>query len=108
MHRLFKDGNMEQFVASARYLGLPAADFEYFRKSSIPAMTEPINVMVANTVNDLIGARAKAKSERNFSEADRIRDGLLGAGIRVTDRKDGTSGWELVADFDPAKLEALK
>ena len=108
LHRLFKDGNMEQFVASARYLGLPAADFEYFRKSSIPAMTEPINVMVANTVNDLIGARAKAKSERNFSEADRIRDGLWGAGIRVTDRKDGTSGWELVADFDPAKLEALK
>ena len=108
LHRLFKEGQMKQFIASARYLGLPAASFEYFHKSSVSAMHELNSVIVASTVNYLISARAKAKSEKNFSEADRIRDGLLEAGVGIKDLKNGNSDWELTPNFDPAKLEALK
>ena len=108
LHRLFKEGQTKQFKASARYLGLPAASFEYFHKSSVSAMHELSSVIVASTVNYLISARAKAKSEKNFSEADRIRDGLLEAGVGIKDLKNGNSDWELTPNFDPAKLEALK
>ena len=45
-------------------------------------------------VEALIEARTAARGAKDWAEADRIRDGLAAAGIRVKDRKDG-SDWEL-------------
>jgi cysteinyl-tRNA synthetase len=39
----------------------------------------------------IIDIRAKAKSEKDFATADKIRDSLTGLGISIKDGKDGTS-----------------
>ena len=89
------------FVASAAMLGFdliamgkahrskaPDKDLEYFTLS-------------------LIHARSRAAETKDFSEVDRLKSGLLDAGVEVRMSKVGV---ELVPtpDFDPTKLEALK
>jgi cysteinyl-tRNA synthetase len=44
---------------------------------------------IEDTVLQKIEAREKARRERNFSLADRIRDELLAEGIVLEDTKDG-------------------
>jgi cysteinyl-tRNA synthetase len=39
--------------------------------------------------------RAQAKADKNWALSDKIRDGLAAAGIKVKDRKDGISEWEV-------------
>jgi cysteinyl-tRNA synthetase len=39
--------------------------------------------------------RRGAKEEKNWALSDKIRDGLAAAGIKVMDKKDGTSEWQL-------------
>jgi cysteinyl-tRNA synthetase len=39
----------------------------------------------------MIQARADARKNRDFAEADRIRDDLLGKGIILDDSREGTS-----------------
>ena len=42
----------------------------------------------------LIEMRKKAKSAKDFATADKIRQDLLTAGIKLKDGKDGSTGWE--------------
>jgi cysteinyl-tRNA synthetase len=44
-------------------------------------------------VDALIEARRAARAMRNFAESDRIRDVLASAGILLTDKPDGATGW---------------
>jgi len=41
-------------------------------------------------INEMIEARRAAKKEKNFAEADRIRDELLSRGITLLDTREGT------------------
>ena len=41
-------------------------------------------------INEMIEARKAAKRERNFAEADRIRDELLSRGVTLLDTREGT------------------
>ncbi|MDE7069697.1 MAG: cysteine--tRNA ligase [Alistipes sp.] len=50
--------------------------------------------LVTPLVELLLGMRQTAKAEKNWPLADKIRDGLTAAGIRVKDRKDGCD-WEI-------------
>jgi cysteinyl-tRNA synthetase len=43
----------------------------------------------------LLALRSEAKAEKNWALSDRIRNGLAAAGIKVKDRKDGASEWEI-------------
>ena len=45
----------------------------------------------AAAIETLIAARAKAKADRNFAEADRIRKELAGQGIELKDSPQGTT-----------------
>ncbi len=45
-------------------------------------------------VEMLLALRSEAKANKNWALSDEIRDGLVAAGIRVKDRKDGVD-WEL-------------
>ena len=51
-----------------------------------------------NEINNLIEERAKFKLERNFQEADKIRDILSSKNIMIKDVKDGTE-WDVVIKF---------
>ena len=46
-------------------------------------------------LNDFIAARVAARKNKNWAEADRIRDELDAMGIALKDKKDGTTTWEV-------------
>ena len=46
-------------------------------------------------IDTLIDARNAARREKNFKEADRIRDELKATGIELEDHKDGTTTWKV-------------
>ncbi len=72
----------------SRLLGFGAKDpFVYFQAGVDEETKEYIEV--------LIQKRLDAKKERNFKEADSIRDELVGMGVSIMDTKDGTS-WEKI------------
>jgi cysteinyl-tRNA synthetase len=48
----------------------------------------------ASWVEGRISARAEARAEKDFAEADRIRDELSSRGVELLDRADGT-GWTI-------------
>jgi cysteinyl-tRNA synthetase len=41
-------------------------------------------------IDDLVSARFRARSEKDWARADRIRDELVDAGIVIEDGSDGT------------------
>jgi cysteinyl-tRNA synthetase len=43
----------------------------------------------------ILELRKEAKDNKNWALSDKIRDGLTVAGIKVMDKKDGTSEWQL-------------
>lgn len=48
------------------------------------------NVELSDDIKELIEKRDEFKKEKNFAEADKIRDQLLARGIKVIDSRDGT------------------
>ena len=44
----------------------------------------------ADRIETLIAQRAAAKKEKNFAEADRIRDELAAMGVTIKDTRQGT------------------
>ena len=56
-------------------------------KDETPADIDP---ELLNYINTMIEARKAAKKEKNFAEADRIRDELLSRGITLLDTREGT------------------
>ena len=79
----------DEFSTSLRFLGLLQSTAEEWRKGKQTARG-----IDAAHVEDLIAARARARNERNFAEADRIRDELARLGVALKDSKDGTT-WEV-------------
>ena len=59
-------------------------------KEAAPAEAEETDPE-AQEIEALIAARAAAKKERNFAEADRIRNLLTERGITLIDTKEGTT-----------------
>ncbi|WP_114966395.1 cysteine--tRNA ligase [Alkalilacustris brevis] len=60
-----------------------------------------------DTIEAALQTRSVAKRERRFSEADRIRNVLMAAGITLQDAPDGSTTYTVKRDFDPSKLESL-
>jgi cysteinyl-tRNA synthetase len=73
--------NVVGLIRSLRFLG-------FSQKS------ESKKTVDAEMVQTLIAARSSAKQEKNFKEADRIRDQLAAMGVVLKDSKDGTT-WEV-------------
>ena len=51
---------------------------------------EKIEEELINYINGMIEKRNKAKQEKNYKEADRIREELKEKGIIIKDTKEGT------------------
>jgi len=99
-HQLSLAGNFSTLRASLVVLGL----FD----GKIPEWAKVKGFSDAETglIEDLLNSRASTKSNRNFAEADRIRDGLLAAGLKIKDTTAGTE-YEKTADIDVNKLDTL-
>ena len=50
---------------------------------------------LAPVMDLVLELRKGAKEDKNWGLSDKIRDGLAAAGIKVMDKKDGTSEWQL-------------
>ena len=71
--------------------------FDHFKQE------EKLSRERAAILDALLVQRAKAKVEKRFEDADRIRDGLTNAGVRVIDTKEGAI-FEITERFDADKL----
>ncbi len=109
LHKLAGAGDLAGLKASAQLMGLlldEMGDWVAPRFVDSGGLQVGVNAEIASRIDDLVEARTKAKAERDFTEADRIRDGLSAAGIILKDGKEGTA-WEFGESVDLQKLEDL-
>ncbi|ANN78967.1 cysteine--tRNA ligase [Bordetella flabilis] len=90
-----------QLKALAGLLGLLQQDPQTYLRTATryKAGTQPQAAAASlddNAIQALIDARAAAKRERNFAEADRIRSVLREAGIELEDKPGGATNWRRV------------
>ena len=105
LRRLSKEGKVEELKAGLLFLGFDLkAD-----KGSLKALDRLTKGEESRPlIEALVTKRAEAKSAKNWTRADEIRDALKVAGVSLTDDPDGGVTFKLEENFDPAKLEALK
>ncbi len=78
----------KQILVDCLFLGI-----DPFRSNrSLQGSLDPREVV---KVKALVSERVSARKEKNFAEADRIRDELAAKGIVLMDNKDGTTTWEV-------------
>jgi len=98
---LANDADARAIKATAAMLGLlPMTETEWKASKSKGV---DLSVFAAH----LAAARADAMASKDFSMVDKIKAGLVSAGVEVRMSKDGV---ELIpgSGFDPAKLEAIR
>ncbi|MBP7000459.1 cysteine--tRNA ligase [Amaricoccus sp.] len=104
LHQLARSGRLAELRASLALLGFDLradAGTALGHLGALKAEYEP-------AVRELLELRREARTARDFRRADELRDGLVAAGVKVMDRPDAPSDWDLGPDFDPAKLEGLR
>ncbi|WP_420022803.1 cysteine--tRNA ligase [Cereibacter azotoformans] len=109
LHELSKAGSamaLAEFAASLDFLGL-VHDWDDLQSLAQMGVSSVGSAEHAKVVAHWMLLRDEAKSVRNYAEADRIRDMLSAAGVRIIDRKSQPSTFEIEASFDPAALADL-
>ena len=92
LHQLYeqanKGNNKELFVSACKFVGLLNEDKEQWEKYK-----KDKAVISESEINNKIELRNKARLDKNYKEADRIRDELLDKGVLIED-KDGKTLWK--------------
>jgi len=106
LHWLANDPSHDQamhktLLATAQFLGLLTPEGGEW------ATKKEIDLNVKQVIENLMSERWHAKSLKDWSRADRIRDGLIAAGVEIREGKTSYE-YDLTDNFDPAKLEAIK
>jgi cysteinyl-tRNA synthetase len=80
----------------SRVLGiaqLPAEEWARLRTPSVEGDTAPPSVTDDGAIDDLVARRLDARKNKDFKEADRIRDELAAQGVVLEDRPGGRTEW---------------
>jgi cysteinyl-tRNA synthetase len=100
-----------QAIAAIEFLGFDMDDIRQLQHQAWSARLKSRELSrdpeIALLVTFLLEQRALARKAKQFDRADALRDGFAEAGVTIKDTPHGAE-WELTADFDLAKLEALK
>jgi cysteinyl-tRNA synthetase len=78
-------------ISLGEVLGLLQVDPDAYLRDTAPGQPDAPGTLSAAAVEDLIARRLKARTEKDWAEADRIRDELDAAGIILEDGAEGTS-----------------
>ncbi len=93
LHKLYekanKGENVDLFISACKFIGLMNENTEEWNefKKNRASMTD-------TEIENLLSLRHKARENKNYKEADRIRDELLDKGVLIED-KDGKTIWKL-------------
>jgi cysteinyl-tRNA synthetase len=71
-------------------LGLLQDDPEHYLRDAAPGLAGEDDALSAEAIEDMIAQRLKARTNKDWGEADRIRDELDAAGIILEDDASGT------------------
>ncbi len=92
LHKLYekasKGENIDLFISACKFIGLmneTSEQWNEFKKKRV-SLTE-------TEIENMVSLRDKARENKNFNEADRIRDELLDKGVLIED-KDGKTLWK--------------
>ena len=92
LHKLYekanKGENIDLFVSACKFIGLmneTSEQWNEFKKNRV-SITE-------SEIENLLSLRDKARENKNYKEADKIRDMLLDKGVLIED-KDGKTLWK--------------
>ena len=92
LHKLYekanKGENIDLFVSACKFIGLmneTSEQWNEFKKKRV-SLTE-------TEIENMVSLRDKARKNKNFKEADRIRNKLLDKGVLIED-KDGKTFWK--------------
>ncbi len=92
LHQLYeqasKGENKELFISACKFIGLLSEDKKQWEKYKKDKAS--IN---ENEINEKIELRNRARANKDYKEADRIRDDLLDKGVLIED-KDGKTLWK--------------
>jgi cysteinyl-tRNA synthetase len=89
MHALRNVAGRKALAGTLAFLGFREDGFSDWRARRAPAPA-----LAADEIERRIAARLDARRQKNFAEADRIRDELAALGVVLKDGKDGTT-WEV-------------
>jgi len=89
LHKLYesasKGKDIEMFISACKFIGLLNEDneqWENYKKNKVSISEAEIN--------DKIDLRNKARADKDYKEADRIRDELFDKGVLIEDKDDKT------------------
>ncbi len=92
LHKLYekayKGENVELFISACKFIGLMnenTEEWNLFKKKRV-SISE-------SEIENMLGLRDKARENKNYKEADRIRNELLDKGVLIED-KDGKTIWK--------------
>ncbi len=92
LHKLFekanKGENIDLFVSACKFIGLMNETSEQWNEFKKKRLT-----ITESEIKNMLNLRDKARENKNYKEADRIRDELLDKGVLIED-KDGKTLWK--------------
>ncbi|GIR49654.1 MAG: hypothetical protein CM15mP58_17510 [Burkholderiaceae bacterium] len=92
LHQLYekanKGDNKELFISACKFIGLFNEDKKQWEKYKKDKAS-----ISESEINNKIDLRNKARANKDYKEADRIRDELLDKGVLIED-KDGKTLWK--------------
>ncbi len=101
LHKLRRSNDLSKSVSALQLLGF-SGNRKNLRRNVVGKIEMVLPSLASNAgevmdnehVDKLVAARNAARKEKNFKEADRIRDELAAMGVVLKDSKDGTT-WEI-------------